>query len=53
MENWGLVAFGDSCLLWDPVEDKTSSKLRAGSVTVHELVHMWFGDLGKKNNIKT
>ncbi|XP_030049270.1 LOW QUALITY PROTEIN: leucyl-cystinyl aminopeptidase [Microcaecilia unicolor] len=45
MENWGLIIFRETALLYD---DKTSSildKLYVTSVIAHELAHQWFGNL--------
>jgi aminopeptidase N len=43
MENAGLVTFSDSFLFRSPVTDDRR-RLRA-EVVLHELAHMWFGDL--------
>jgi len=41
MENWGLVTFRNNLLLTIP----SSSKERIASIVVHELAHMWTGNL--------
>ncbi|CAL7935733.1 unnamed protein product [Xylocopa violacea] len=45
MENWGLVTYRESRLLY--AEDYTSdlAKQSIASVIVHELTHMWFGNM--------
>ena len=49
MEHWGLVTFRETSLLYDETISATSNKQRVASVVAHELAHMWFGNLGKKN----
>ncbi len=43
MENVGAVAFHDSFLFRDP--PSYSQRLMRAEVILHELAHMWFGDL--------
>jgi aminopeptidase N len=45
MENWGLITFRDTALLYDPASSSASSKERVASVIAHELAHQWFGNL--------
>ncbi|XP_038162341.1 aminopeptidase N-like [Cyprinodon tularosa] len=45
MENWGLVTYRETALLYDPVLSSTGNKERVVSVISHELAHMWFGNL--------
>ncbi|XP_017772729.1 PREDICTED: uncharacterized protein LOC108559870 [Nicrophorus vespilloides] len=45
MENWGLLTYRESALLWDPKESTTKNKQRVSSIMAHEQSHMWFGDL--------
>ncbi|KAF9762643.1 putative M1 family aminopeptidase 1 [Nosema granulosis] len=45
MENWGLVTFRRSSLLYDPKIDTTMSKFKVAETVCHELAHMWFGNL--------
>jgi alanyl aminopeptidase len=45
MENPGLVTFSDKILLIDPAAASVAQKRSVAMVTIHELVHMWFGDL--------
>jgi len=39
MENWGLVLYRESLLLWDPDIDTTGDKYSITSVIGHELAH--------------
>ena len=45
MENWGLITFGESGLLYD--EEKSGAKKKQGIIKVmaHEIAHQWFGNL--------
>lgn len=45
MENWGLVTYRETALLYDPVLSSTGNKERVNTVISHELAHMWFGNL--------
>ncbi|XP_056228766.1 aminopeptidase N [Seriola aureovittata] len=45
MENWGLVTYRETALLFDPIESSTGNKERVITVISHELAHMWFGNL--------
>ncbi|XP_040198386.1 aminopeptidase N-like [Rana temporaria] len=45
MENWGLVTYRETALLWDQRESSISNKERVVSVIAHELAHQWFGNL--------
>ncbi|EEZ99296.1 aminopeptidase N-like protein [Tribolium castaneum] len=45
MENWGLVTYRETALLWDPEESSNRYKQRVETVIAHELSHFWFGDL--------
>jgi len=45
MENWGLITFRSSCLLFDESKSSTSTKQRIAIIVAHELAHMWFGNL--------
>ncbi|XP_061591376.1 aminopeptidase Ey-like [Cololabis saira] len=45
MENWGLVTYRETALLYDPVLSSTGNKERIATVISHELAHMWFGNL--------
>ncbi|KAJ8921490.1 hypothetical protein NQ315_003108 [Exocentrus adspersus] len=45
MENWGLVTYRETGLLWDPLESATSYRQSIAAVIAHEFTHMWFGNL--------
>lgn len=67
MENWGLVTYRETALLYDPIESSTGNKERVTTVISHELAHMvgcnasskclfsrlsWFYYSGEKNKTK-
>lgn len=39
MENWGLITYRETNLLYDPQESASSNQQRVASVVAHELVH--------------
>ncbi len=45
MENLGCVTFREARLLLDPDQVTLSEMSDAGLTIVHEIAHMWFGDL--------
>ncbi|XP_011870129.1 PREDICTED: uncharacterized protein LOC105563274 [Vollenhovia emeryi] len=45
MENWGLVTYRESRMLYDEMESSAIAKQSVSSVIAHELAHMWFGNL--------
>ncbi|XP_068131335.1 aminopeptidase N-like [Hyperolius riggenbachi] len=45
MENWGLVTYRETALLWDSRESSIGNKERVVTVIAHELAHQWFGNL--------
>lgn len=45
MENWGLITYRETALLYDPLRSSAGNKERVASVIAHELAHMWFGNL--------
>ncbi|NXJ94602.1 AMPE aminopeptidase, partial [Corythaixoides concolor] len=45
MENWGLITYRETNLLYDPDESATSNKQTVAAVVSHELVHQWFGNI--------
>ncbi|ELT90858.1 hypothetical protein CAPTEDRAFT_38036, partial [Capitella teleta] len=45
MENWGLVHYMESYLLYDEAWSPTYRKIYVASVIAHEVAHQWFGNL--------
>lgn len=45
MENWGLITYRETNLLYDEKESSSVNKQRVASVIAHELVHQWFGNI--------
>ncbi|XP_022215617.2 aminopeptidase N [Drosophila obscura] len=45
MENWGLITFRETTMLYDPGVATANNKQRVASVVGHELAHQWFGNL--------
>jgi len=45
MENWGLLTYRESTLLYDPKSSSMSDKENVAIIVAHELAHMWFGNL--------
>lgn len=45
MENWGLVTYRESALMYGKSISTTSTKQSIEVVISHEFVHQWFGDL--------
>uniref|UniRef100_A0A4W4GAF0 Aminopeptidase n=1 Tax=Electrophorus electricus TaxID=8005 RepID=A0A4W4GAF0_ELEEL len=45
MENWGLVTYRETTLLYDPEVSSNEDKEDVVIVISHELAHMWFGNL--------
>ncbi len=45
MENWGLITFSVSSLLYDKRRSTTHALQQVTSVIAHELAHQWFGNL--------
>ncbi|XP_067278034.1 glutamyl aminopeptidase [Pseudorasbora parva] len=45
MENWGLITYRETNLLFDENESSSINKQRVASVIAHELVHQWFGNI--------
>ncbi len=39
MENWGLIIYRETALLFDPQVSSALNKLRVAEVVVHELAH--------------
>ncbi|KAK5620749.1 hypothetical protein CRENBAI_019140 [Crenichthys baileyi] len=45
MENWGLITYRETALLYDEDFSSNSNKQRIATIIAHELAHMWFGNL--------
>ncbi|XP_047482312.1 aminopeptidase N-like isoform X2 [Penaeus chinensis] len=45
MENWGLITYRETAMLYDPAVSAASNKQRVVVVVAHELAHQWFGNL--------
>ncbi|MCI4380406.1 hypothetical protein PGIGA_G00239860 [Pangasianodon gigas] len=45
MENWGLITYRETALLYDSEVSSNGNKERVATVVAHELAHMWFGNL--------
>ena len=45
MENWGLLTFRETALLFDPMAATTSAKQYVAILVCHEVAHQWFGNL--------
>jgi len=45
MENWGLITYRETSLLYDELESSSSNLERVSTVVSHELAHQWFGNL--------
>ncbi|XP_030856224.1 aminopeptidase N isoform X2 [Strongylocentrotus purpuratus] len=45
MENWGLIIYRETALLYDSRVNSASNKQRVAVVVSHELAHQWFGNL--------
>jgi len=45
MENLGLITFRETALLVDQNQSSHAGLTRVAEIVMHELAHMWFGDL--------
>lgn len=45
MENWGLITYRESSMLFDPQNTAADTKQYISSTITHELAHQWFGNL--------
>lgn len=45
MENWGLITYRESTMLYQQGVSENRHKERVGTVVAHELAHQWFGNL--------
>lgn len=51
MENWGLILYRETALLYKPGESSESNKKRVADVVSHELAHQVSCNIQKKINI--
>ena len=51
MENWGLILYRETALLYKPGESSESNKKRVADVVSHELAHQVSSNIQKKSNI--
>lgn len=45
MENWGLIVYRETAMLYDPLTSSANNLQRVSTVIAHELAHQWFGNL--------
>ncbi|KAH3860106.1 aminopeptidase N-like [Dreissena polymorpha] len=45
MENWGLITYRETAMLYQPGVSSAGNKQRVAIVVSHELAHQWFGNL--------
>ena len=45
MENWGLITYRETAILYSEGVSSLAEKERVAQVIAHELAHQWFGDL--------
>ncbi|XP_054003594.1 aminopeptidase N-like [Hylaeus anthracinus] len=45
MENWGLVTYRETALLYEDGVTTTRNKQSVATIIAHEFAHQWFGDL--------
>ncbi|CAL7945633.1 unnamed protein product [Xylocopa violacea] len=45
MENWGLITYRETSILYDPQQTSTNAHEWVAVVVAHELAHQWFGNL--------
>ncbi|XP_049864292.1 endoplasmic reticulum aminopeptidase 1-like isoform X3 [Schistocerca gregaria] len=45
MENWGLITYRETSILYDPDETSAPAHQWVAIVIAHELAHQWFGNL--------
>ena len=44
MENWGLITYRETALLYKSGVSALTNKERVATVVSHELAHQWFGN---------
>lgn len=45
MENWGLITYRETAILYDENAASAYSKYNIANTIAHELAHQWFGNL--------
>lgn len=45
MENWGMITYRETALLYNNETGNLANKLRVGQVVSHEVAHQWFGNI--------
>ncbi|CAH3161876.1 unnamed protein product [Porites lobata] len=45
MENWGIITFRESALLFDPITGSAADQKLVAMIVNHEVAHQWFGNL--------
>jgi aminopeptidase N len=45
MEDWGLISYTETTLLYDPARSSPRTQRQVFNVVAHEVAHQWFGDL--------
>ncbi len=45
MEDWGLISYSETTVLFDPARSSPSTERSVFEVMAHEISHQWFGDL--------
>ncbi|XP_058791213.1 aminopeptidase N [Phymastichus coffea] len=45
MENWGLITYRETAMLYQEGVSTSNNKQRVATVVSHELAHQWFGNL--------
>ncbi len=45
MEDWGLISYNETALLFDPARSNEHRRMRVFETVAHEVAHQWFGNL--------
>ena len=45
MEDWGLISYAETALLFDPSNSSVQRRRQVFSTVAHEIAHQWFGNL--------